>query len=240
MAGVLILSIETSTGCGSVALTSGTSTTGRLIAEITHRPDVTHSRRLLGSIRQLLAMAEVDWKDLDGVAVSMGPGSFTGLRIGMAAAKGIAMAADLPLLGVVSLDGLSLHCLGVERPVCCILDARKGQVYGALYQYNPEQQYMERQGPVESFTPQALVRRITQPTCLAGPGCRPYLEYFQSQKLLDILPDPLIQPRAGFVGFLGAKQLVRGDISPPEQLTPFYVRASEAEINADRPKHTGR
>ncbi|MCI5207910.1 MAG: tRNA (adenosine(37)-N6)-threonylcarbamoyltransferase complex dimerization subunit type 1 TsaB, partial [Candidatus Electrothrix sp. ATG2] len=84
-----ILSIETATGCGSVALTKGGITHGKLLAKATAQPEVTHSRRLLGSVDWVMQAAGIDWSDLDGIAVSLGPGSFTGLRIGMAAAKGI-------------------------------------------------------------------------------------------------------------------------------------------------------
>src|SRR5512145_300743 len=104
MAGVLILAIETATGCGSVALTRGVGESGKLLAEYTLQPEVTHSRRLLGSVAAMIAAVGIDWSELDAVAISQGPGSFTGLRIGMAAAKWIAMAAGIPLLAVPTLD----------------------------------------------------------------------------------------------------------------------------------------
>ena len=106
----LILSIETATGCGSVALTGGGVHNGKLLAEATAQPEVTHSRRLLGSVDWVMQAAGIGWDRLDGVAISLGPGSFTGLRIGMAAAKGIVFAAQKPLIGVQTLDAIALSC----------------------------------------------------------------------------------------------------------------------------------
>lgn len=236
MAGFLILSIETSTGCGSVALTLGNIEEGRLVTEFTHRPDVTHSRRLLGSIKHIMTTADVTWEQLDAVAVSYGPGSFTGLRIGMAAAKGIAMAAAIPVLGVASLDGLAMQCIETTRQVCCVLDARKGQVYGAFYRYDSTARNMQRQGAIEALTPEELMQQIHEPTVLAGPGIKPYQDFFLSMPMLKVLPETCIQPRASSIGFLGAEQLQKSDIPPPGTLTPFYARASEAEINTQKKK----
>jgi tRNA threonylcarbamoyladenosine biosynthesis protein TsaB len=112
----LILSIETATGCGSVSLTRGGVNNGRLLAEAIAQPEITHSRRLLGSVDWIMKAAGIEWSELDGVAISLGPGSFTGLRIGMAAAKGIVFAANVPLLGVQTLDAIALSCPVIDRP----------------------------------------------------------------------------------------------------------------------------
>ncbi len=131
MADLLILAIETGAGCGGVSLTRGGFSGGRVIGEYSLQPETSHSRRLLGSVAALMAAAGVAWTDLDALAVSLGPGSFTGLRIGLAAAKGLAMATGLPLVGVPGLDALAA---GMPMPgwrLCPVLDARKGQVYAA-------------------------------------------------------------------------------------------------------------
>lgn len=237
MAGLLILSIETSTGCGSVALTKGSCTDGHLLAEYTLRPDITHSRKLLGNIRQIMADADVGWHQLDGLGVSLGPGSFTGLRIGLAAAKGIGMASDVPLVGVESLDGLAQQCMGVDKPVWCLLDARKGQVYGACYRYNSTENRMIIEGEVAALAPEVLLEKITEPTLLAGPGIKPFFDLFISHTLLTLLPEVAIQPRAATIGFLAADRLEKGISADPAGLTPLYARASEAEINAKKKKN---
>ena len=123
----LILAIDTATPCSSVSLTAGTRKNGRVLASLSLAGNVTHSRRLIAAIDLLMKKAEVDWSGIDGIAVSLGPGSFTGLRIGMATAKGLAVAADKPLLGVSTLDGLASKCNG-SKLICAILDARKNEV----------------------------------------------------------------------------------------------------------------
>ena len=94
---------------------------------------MTHSKRLLGSIEYIMQHCEMSWYDIDGIAISLGPGSFTGLRIGLATTKGLAMAAGLPLIGVSSLDGLAAQLPYAEHLICSVLDARKKEVYAASF-----------------------------------------------------------------------------------------------------------
>ena len=230
MAGVLILAIETATGCGSVALTRGGLGDGRLLAEATAQPELTHSRRLLGSVDWVMKAAGVEWADLDGVALSLGPGSFTGLRIGMAAAKGIVLATGVPLLGVHTLDGIALSCPVIDRPLWCLLDARKQEVYAACYRPGAGGR-PERKSPEEAVRPELLVDRIAEPVILAGPGLDEYQPLFSRLADVQLVPAALSSPRAARVGFLAAEQLVRGITLDPATAAPLYVRASEAEIN---------
>jgi len=230
MADFLILAIETATGCGSVSLTTGKIQDGKVLAEYTLQPDTTHSRRLLGSIEALMVAAGVDWKDLDAVAVSQGPGSFTGLRIGMAAAKGIAMAAEVPLIGVPTLDAIAAQILATDLPVCCLLDARKQQVYAAFYRYDDH--FSPRlTSDVLVLSPEALVERIHEPTLVAGPGilaCQVQLSAHPQVRMLPVGP---LHPRAALIGFCGAQMLAEGIQGDAAGLVPLYVRASEAELN---------
>ncbi|BCO09934.1 tRNA (adenosine(37)-N6)-threonylcarbamoyltransferase complex dimerization subunit type 1 TsaB [Desulfolithobacter dissulfuricans] len=228
----LILAIETATGCGSVALTSGDPLSGALLAEATAQPRVTHARRLLGSVEWVLGAGGVSWEQLDGIAVSLGPGSFTGLRIGMAAAKGLAMAAGVPLLGVPTLDALACTALGVarEKELCCLLDARKNEVYAALYRSGDDGLPVRSQDPVV-IGPEQLVAKLTGPTVFAGPGVAAFHEIFAGSRLIEILPPPLCQPRAAFVGLLGGRMLALGDVLEPAAAAPLYIRASDAELN---------
>jgi tRNA threonylcarbamoyladenosine biosynthesis protein TsaB len=234
VAGLLILSIETSTGCGSISLTSGSVATGKILAEYTHRPEVTHSRRLLGSIDHVMKLSGLTWDMLDGVAVSIGPGSFTGLRIGMAAAKGITMAAGLPLVGIPTLDGLAQQCSMVTKQICPVLDARKKQIYAAFYKANKGGSgQLDKESIEESITPQALIEKIDEPTLIAGPGSEIYKEILCQNQYVELMPASLIQPRAVLIGFLAAEKLQQGaELEPPSAIIPMYARASEAEINA--------
>ena len=129
----LILSIETAAGCGSVALTRGGVQNGRLIAEAAVHAETSHSRQLLGSVEWVMQAAGIGWSDLDAIAVSIGPGSFTGLRIGLAAAKGMVFATGKPLIAVPTLDAIALSCPLIDCPLWCVMDARKQEVYAACY-----------------------------------------------------------------------------------------------------------
>jgi len=231
--GILILSIETATGCGSIALTRGE----RLLAEATAQPEVTHSRRLLGTVDWLMQAAGIDWTDLDGIAVSLGPGSFTGLRIGMAAAKGLVMATGVPLIGVSTLDALALSCIGTRMQICPVLDARKQEVYAALYQPGGEGGYPSRLSGDEAISPEALAEKIDQPTVLLGTGVGVYADVFKENKLIRLLPAQLTHPRGLHVGLLAAEMLAKGDVMDPATAAPYYVRASEAELNLKRLNH---
>lgn len=226
----LILAIETATGCGSVSLTRGGVEDGRLLAEATVQPEVTHSRRLLGSVDWIMKGAGVEWPEVDGVAVSLGPGSFTGLRIGMAAAKGIVFTTKVPFLGVQTLDAISLSCPVIDRLLWCLLDARKQEVYAACYQPDNNGR-PERITPAEVIRPAILADRIREPVILAGPGVDEYYDLFAAIKNVQLIPAALSSPRAARVGFLAAEQMAAGESMDPATAAPLYVRASEAEIN---------
>lgn len=240
----LLLSIETATGCGSVALTKGGISNGKILAEAIAQPEITHSRRLLGSVDWVMQAAGVHWDELHGVAISLGPGSFTGLRIGMAAAKGIVYACKKPLIGVQTLDAIALACPVIDRPLWCLLDARKQEVYAACYHAGPLG-LPEQCSPVEALRPEHLLEKITGPTLLAGPGLTEYHDFFieqakldNKQELLRLIPSALSSPSAARIGFLAAEQLLCGKTTDPETLAPLYVRASEAEVNLQKNKAT--
>lgn len=230
MADILILAIETATGCGSVSLTAGNIKDGKVLAEYTLQPDTTHSRRLLGSVEAMMRAAGTDWNDLDAVAVSQGPGSFTGLRIGMAAAKGIAMAAEVPLVGVPTLDGLAAQVTAIDLPVCCLLDARKQQVYAAFYRYFDDFSY-RCTSEVLVLSPEELIIRIEEPTLVAGPGIMACQSQLAAHQQVRLLPAGYLHPRAALIGFCGARLLEDGAAGSGCDLVPLYVRASEAELN---------
>lgn len=238
MDGHLILSLETATGCGSVSLSCGGLPDFRLLAECTIQQEITHSRRLLGSVAWALQVAAVAWQDLDAVAVSYGPGSFTGLRIGMAAAKAIAMATGKPLLGVPTLDALALACPPVPGLVCCLLDARKQEVYAAFYRLR-EDGLPEPVCRPAVLSPARLLDPVREPVLLVGPGAMVYKELWAGRKEVALLPDHLARPRAQHVGLLAAHLLAAGRALDPVTAAPLYVRASEAEINLQQMRQHG-
>lgn len=226
----LILSIETAAGCGSVALTRGGVRDGRLLAEAAVHTDLTHSRRLLGSVAWVMQAVGVDWRELDAVAVSIGPGSFTGLRIGLAAAKGIVFAADKPLICVPTLDAVALSCPLLDHPFWCIMDARKQEVYAACYRLRPDG-LPEPCGPAEAIRPELLAAKLEPSAVVAGPGLAEYHPLFARSEGRRFIPPAQSSPSAAKIGFLAAERLAQGEISNPVSAVPLYVRASEAEVN---------
>jgi len=222
----LILSIETAAGCGSVALTRGGVQNGRLIAEAAVHAETGHSRRLLSSVDWVMQAAGVGWSDLDAVAVSIGPGSFTGLRIGLAAAKGIVFAAGKPLIAVPTLDAVVLSCPLIDCPLWCVMDARKQEVYAACYGADRQQSSL-----AEAIRPELLAAKITQPAVVAGPGLAAYHQLFAHLEGVRLIPPALSSPSAAKIGLLAAERLARGEISDPASAVPLYVRPSEAEVN---------
>ncbi len=232
MDGLLILSLETSTGCGSIALTRN----GKLLAEATTRPEVTHSRRLLGTVSWIMQAVGVDWSEINGIGVSLGPGSFTGLRIGLAAAQGLALAAGIPLVGVETLDALAMACVGVTDRICPVLDARKQEVYVAYYEPGDRNGYPVRLSADQAIGPEKLAEAIDRPTVLAGPAVAVYKEVFVKNSCIRLLPASLSHPRALYVGLLAEQMLKSGLQSDPVLISPKYVRASEAEMTLQKKK----
>ena len=232
MDGVLILAIETATSCGSVSLSIGGMQNFRLLAECIAQPDITHSRRLMGSIQWAMQSAGVEWDDLDGIGVSIGPGSFTGLRIGLAAAKSIAMATGKPLVGVPTLQAMAFACSGSNdgRSVGVLLDARKKEVYAGFFGLDKNKGPVAEGNPMV-VPPKELLQQIDKPVLLVGPGVSAYRELFQGHELIELFPDFLSLPRAAYVGMAACDKLRVGESDEPSSLAPLYVRASEAELS---------
>ncbi|MDO5674355.1 MAG: tRNA (adenosine(37)-N6)-threonylcarbamoyltransferase complex dimerization subunit type 1 TsaB [bacterium] len=239
MDGLLILALETASGCGSVALTQGGRAQGRLLAEYSLYPRRSHSRQLLGLVQALLEASAVDWEAIDAVAVSQGPGSFTGLRIGMAAARGLAFAAGKPLIAVPTLDSLAASLPPLKERVCTLLDARKNQVYAAFYNtFQMDESGMpQRLGPYLVCASASLLTRITEPVICIGPGLAVCDESFIKHPLLRPAPPAINQPRAAMIGFCAAELMRHGAQQVDPQ--PLYVRASEAELNLVAQGKTG-
>ncbi len=142
-----------------------------LVGEYTIHNKKTHSQTLLPMIADMLAMSGIDKNDLDAIAVAAGPGSFTGLRIGAATAKGIAQGLDIPIVPVSALEGLAYNLQGTDSPVCPIMDARRGQVYSGIYDVSaqlPKVIYEDGARPIEEVIEQ--VKTIGKPVTFVGDG----------------------------------------------------------------------
>jgi tRNA threonylcarbamoyladenosine biosynthesis protein TsaB len=224
-----LLAVESATLSGGAAILDG----DRLLGEITLNIAITHSERLLSAVDRLLADCGLAPADLEGLAVSVGPGSFTGLRVGLATVKGLAMALDLPIAPVPTLDALAARLPFADAPVCPILDARKNEVYLSLYRWRGDRMCRERE--YLALPPELAAAELTAPVILLGDGieaCRPWLD--GQGDGIRIAPAVQRLPAAATVAELGHAVLAAGDGVGAEALVPLYLRPSEAELKARR------
>lgn len=223
---MLVLGIETATMMGGVALVDGE----RLVAE--HRLNIkaTHTERLLVAIDRLLADAGLVIGDLDGFAISIGPGSFTGLRIGLSTVKGLSFASGKPVAAVPTLDGLAYQLPFCCHLLCPILDAKKRQVYTALYRTTDG--LPERLSPYRAISPDDLMAEIEGPAVFLGDGVEAYREKIEKELGSKALfaPAHLCLPSGVSVAGLGHRLLMGGQTADIHQLEPLYIRLSEAEL----------
>jgi tRNA threonylcarbamoyladenosine biosynthesis protein TsaB len=156
-----VLAVDTATTSCSVAIVDKTS----LLSEFTLYREQTHSKHLMDMIKAALRMSGLNFSDLDGFAVTRGPGSFTGLRIGISTIKGLAVVLEKPVVGVSSLEALALQVSYSRDLICPILDARKGEVYFSRYRFLNGQIILEKMGKFASFAP--LIQNTIRASTLA-------------------------------------------------------------------------
>lgn len=226
MANELILILDTSTTAGSVALCCGE----RLLAEIVVDSLASHSDQLLLHVQQILKEQQCALAEIAAFAVIDGPGSFTGLRVGVAAAKGLARACHRPLFGVSSLQLLAAALPYATLPVCALLDARKKEVYAATFSTTKGSPSLLDEPCV--LPPQQLLAEMTAPALFVGSGAVLYRDLIVARfgALAAFAPWPLHTPRASSAAPL-VLQLLRDETKgDPKELLPRYIRPSEAEI----------
>ena len=223
----LILTIQTASPAGSVSVSNGE----QLLAELNLEVRKTATEWLLPAIEKLLDMAAVAKNDLNVVAVVRGPGSFTGLRVGLATAKGLAMAVGCPLIGISSLQCLAMQAPYARLPVCVMIDARKQEVYTATYQW--EQGRPQITSPERVVKPETLLQEINGETLFIGNGSEVYRTLIVKQLAAraHFVPTFLALPRAGAAAALALRAWEAGNTFSAEELMPVYLRPSEAELN---------
>jgi len=223
---MLVLGIESSTTQGGVAIVGEDG----VLCEAILNVEVTHSERLLPAVDRALGEARISLEVLGGIAVSIGPGSFTGLRIGLSTAKGLAYATGLPLVGVPTLEAMAWTLPAARWQICPVLDARKQEVYAALFRH--ETDGLRRITEDAALAPEDLCRLIRSPTLFLGDGLATYGALFRERLGDKMLLPPLASrgARPACVAELGRHRLLRGERDLPEALVPYYLRASEAEL----------
>ncbi len=224
---MLILSFETSAKASSVALLEN----GKLLGESYQNTGLTHSQTLMVMAQQLLEDCGKTVSDLQAVAVAEGPGSFTGVRIGVAAAKGLAWGAELPCYGVSTLEAMALSLGAWQGYVCPVMDARRSQVYNALFCVNCGK--LERLREDRAIALEGLSQELAElagPIFLVGDGSS--LTY---RTLSDTLPNLVLPPehrmhqRASGVALAAQQKIAAGLPGNGAALSPNYLRLSQAE-----------
>jgi tRNA threonylcarbamoyladenosine biosynthesis protein TsaB len=225
-----ILAIDTSTMAEGVALLES----NRVICDLRVDVRTSHAPRLLSLIHQALSIASVPLASIDLFAASQGPGSFTGLRIGIATLMGFGQALQRSVIGIDTLEAVAMKVPLTSHPVCPLLDARKGEVFGAIFRMTADG--LQRVTPNLVLSPDTFCAQITEPTILLGTGVDVYRDLWQAQLGARAIfaPPWLGLPCSVEVGALAFARATAELGAAPSALTPTYVRPSEAEINWSR------
>ena len=224
---MLILAFETSAKAASVALLED----GKLLGESYQNTGLTHSQTLMVMAEDLLSQCGKTVADVTAAAVAAGPGSFTGVRIGVAAAKGFAWGREIPCYGVSTLEAMALSLGAYQGYVCPCMDARRSQVYNALFYVNQGKRERLREDRAIALADLAEeLKTLKEPVFLVGDG-----SVLASRTLSADIPNLILPPehrmhqRAVGVALLAEKKIAAGEPGDGNALTPNYLRLSQAE-----------
>ncbi|MEW6739663.1 MAG: tRNA (adenosine(37)-N6)-threonylcarbamoyltransferase complex dimerization subunit type 1 TsaB [Nitrospirota bacterium] len=221
-----LLSIETSTMVGGVAIMEDDT----LIAESRINVKVTHSERIMGAIDHILIQSGMKIDDIDVFAIAIGPGSFTGLRVGLSTVKGLVYATGKKLVSVATLEAFAWNMPFSKYQVCPLLDARKKEVYAGIFRWNGNG--FARAMNEQTIKIDVLLSGINEPTIFLGEGSIIYKDSIKAWlndsaifgNPQDMVPSPA---NVAYIGMIKAK---KGEFEDPIKLVPLYIRKSEAEI----------
>ena len=222
-----ILAVDTATESCSVGIVDD----GFLAAELTIASSQTHSKHLMEMIWMAVNMSALRVSDLDGFAVTRGPGSFTGLRIGMSTIKGLAAASGKPVVGVSSLEALAAQAGNSENHLICpLLDARKKEVYFSRYRF--ESGVLKKQIAEQVLPPDRAFDDIAEPCLFIGNGVRLYRKMISDKlgRVAYFAPPHQNTIRAATVAYLSMDKFKKNDTDDVGRFKPYYIRKSDAEL----------
>lgn len=222
-----ILALETSAKAVSAAVTEE----GGVVCSAYQNTGLTHSRTLMPMVEAMLQNAELTLADMDVIAVAAGPGSFTGIRIGVAAAKGLAFAAEKPVAGVSTLEAMAYNVAHLDGLILCAMDARRNQIYNAVFE--------ARCGVLTRLTPDraialselsAELENSEKRKIIVGDGAVLCYNYLLEKEIpCQMAPPHLVMQSAVSVGFAAQAAAQAGHLVSAQALTPAYLRISQAE-----------
>ena len=222
-----ILALDSSGLVATVAIVEDEQT----VAEYTVNYKKTHSQTLLPMLDEIVKMTEFDLNTIDAIAVAGGPGSFTGLRIGSATAKGLGLALNKPLLHVPTVDGMAYNLFGCKGLICPMMDARRNQVYTGIYRYENQFEIVEEQ---MAISVEELIEKLNQygeQVTLLGDGVPVYENLLKEGLKIpySFAPAHVNRQSAAAVGALGMQYYKEGKIETAKEHQPDYLRLSQAE-----------
>lgn len=229
-----ILGLDSSGLVASVAVVEDDGVNSNLLAEYTVNYKKTHSQTLLPMLDEIAKMIELDLNTIDAIAVAGGPGSFTGLRIGSATAKGLGLALDKPLVHIPTVDALAYNLYGTDKIICPLMDARRNQVYTGIYEFQGEE--------LVALEPQMAVgiEEIAEKLCKLGRGVIflgdgvPVFRQVLTDELMkkvafSFAPAHVNKQRAAAVAMLAVSYVRAGKTETAAEHRPDYLRLSQAE-----------
>ncbi|MBN1882085.1 MAG: tRNA (adenosine(37)-N6)-threonylcarbamoyltransferase complex dimerization subunit type 1 TsaB [Deltaproteobacteria bacterium] len=246
---MIVLGVDSATPRAGVGIVED----GRLCARRVTLPDKNHSETLLSAIIEALREARLAFSDLDLLAVGLGPGSFTALRVGVSTMKALSYAHDVPLIGISTLDvlagGLLEYAEGLKTAgtavsttswrdmmrggarVASVIDARRGELYSASYRLG-EGDGLVRETPYRTITPGVLLDELKEPSVLVGSGCdlleRPH------DRGHVVVPEEYRHPDGAVCAEMARRGFESGQLIDDRDIVPLYIRRSDAEINYER------
>jgi tRNA threonylcarbamoyladenosine biosynthesis protein TsaB len=229
-----ILALETSTLMGSIAVVDD----GRLLCELTLHVKETHSSQLMPAVDYVLKTVGLPPERLDGFAVALGPGSFTGLRIGMSTIKGLALAASKPLVGISTLEAMAWSFPFCSDLICPMIDARMKEVYAAWFAARAG--IVSRRSEDMVLSVSELLQDAKEEALFFGSGAEKYraeINGIMGKRAHFVSPE-IVGARASILGFLAVDKLKRKEFADIDSLEPLYIRESQA-IEKSRKRVSG-
>ena len=222
-----ILALDSSGLVATVAIVEDEQT----VAEYTVNYKKTHSQTLLPMLDEIVKMTEFDLNTIDAIAVAGGPGSFTGLRIGSATAKGLGLALNKPLIHVPTVDGMAYNLFGCKGLICPMMDARRNQVYTGIYRFEQEFEIVEEQ---MAIAVQELIEKLNaygEKVTFLGDGVPVYAKQLEEGLKVpySFAPAHVNRQSAAAVGTLGMRYFAEDKTETAREHQPDYLRVSQAE-----------
>ena len=234
-----VLGIDCSATPCSVAVVKDS----KVVASIYSNVKITHSQTLMPMVESVIKFAHLQLNDIDAFAVSQGPGSFTGVRIGISAVKGLATPNNKKCVGVSTLEAMAMPFLNDDCIVCCVMDARCNQVYNALFEIKEEKINRlceDRALMCGELADELKTKYSNKKNIIVGDGAELFYEFVKEFEFVKLAVEPKLRQNAVGVGLLGEKLLRENNFVLAKELLPKYLRLPQAERELNNKKEQGK